>query len=147
MNAYMNVYASLSNICKRFADENPSYQREVMDFDDNVDTSEYPKKNLIGSYQFDYEEDTTMITGTCVFPVSTTETADTHLVSEIIGKLAMFVREQTKHPLYDYESGQIIGLMTAQNSLMISPMTKTTNRQFKYLLQSFGVDRTASFQP
>lgn len=147
MNPHMNVYASLLNICKRFKDANPGYALEVMDFDASVDVNEYPQSSLIGIYQMDYSEDDTMIMCDCVFPVSTMATKDTREINEMAGALAMFIRSQTKHPFIDYASGQNVGLMVAKNGLSISPVTKTTNRQFKYVLQTFVFDRTTSFLP
>ncbi len=148
MNPYMNTWSSLMNIVKRFIEANPDFNIvEGMDFDANVEINEYPAGNLVGIYQVDYTESGPLIYVQCAFPVSITSSEDVIKLNQMAGKLAAFVRNETRHPFYHYESGAPVGLMIARDELAISPISKTTNRQFKFILQGFIVDRTATFQP
>lgn len=147
MNPYLNVWSTMLNIANRFAAANPSYNLTIMDFDENVAENEYPAGNLAGIFQLEYGEDDTMIDVTCVFPISVPADTELHVLSEIVGKFVTFVRRDTKHPFFDHASGQQIGLATARNSLLVSPVVNTNNRQFKYVMQSFGFDRTSAFLP
>ena len=148
MNPYMNCWATALNIAKRFSDDNPGFGiAEVMDFDANVAETEYPSGTLIGIYQMSYIEKGPLIYVQVVFPVSIDSDTDISVLNQVTGKLGAFVRTETKHPFYNYESGAPVGLMIARDELEISPLIKTTNRQFKFVAQGFIVDRTATFQP
>lgn len=148
MNPYMNCWATVLNIVKRFKEENPEFELgDVMDFDANVEETDYPQVNLAGIYQMEYNEKGSLIYVQCVFPVTITSDSDTTTLNKIAGKLAAFVRSETRHPFFNYESGAPVGLMVARDDLAISPLVKTTNRQFKFVGQGFIVDRTATFQP
>lgn len=146
MNPYMNCWATVMNIVKRFNEANPGYELTPMDFDNNVLEQEYPEGNLTGIYQMEYSESGSLIYVQCAFPVSVNSDTDATVLNEIAGKLGAFVRSETRHPFYDYASGAAIGLMVARDELGISPMMKTTNRQFKFVAQGFIVDRTSTFQ-
>lgn len=148
MNAYMNVYATMLNICKRFKEEHPEHEfSEVMDFDANVAENEYPSSTILGIYQFEYNEDHTMIYAKCAFPITTVASEDTMRLNQIVGEFAQFVKAETRHPLFNMDTGVPIGLVTARDDLFVSPMVKTTNRQFKFVLQTFVFDRTSAFVP
>lgn len=144
VNTYQNLWASMLAICNRFAQAHPEYGLTVVDFDENVSESEYPEGNLIGIYQMEYSEDDTLMYGRLMFPMSF---SDTFMAVEAVGKFANFIKSQKSHPYILYESSQQIGRLVALNELNISPTIKTTNRQFRFILQGFAVDRSASFLP
>lgn len=140
-NNYQNLWASLLNICKRFIEENPQYNLTPFDFDENVAESEFPAGNLLGVYQLDYTEDDQLMYGRLLFPMSFD---DTFMATEAVGKFANYVRSQKTHPFIHYGNGQPIGRLVALNELNVSPVVKTTNRQFRFILQGFAVDRSVS---
>lgn len=144
VNTYQNLWASMLAICNKFAQENPEYNLTVVDFDENVSESEYPEGNLIGVYQMEYSEDDTLIYGRLMFPMSF---SDTFMGVEAVGKFANFIRAQKAHPYILYSNSQSIGRLVALNELNVSPAVRTTNRQFRFILQGFAVDRSSSFQP
>jgi hypothetical protein len=144
VNTYQNIWASMLAICKRFAETYPEYELTVVDFDENVSESEYPAGNLIGVYQMEYSEDDTLMYGRLMFPMSFN---DTFMAVEAVGRFANFIKAQKSHPYILYSTSQQIGRLVALNELNISPTIKTTNRQFRFILQGFAVDRSASFLP
>lgn len=144
VNTYENAWASSLAIAKKFAFQNPEYGLTPWDFDENANEQDFPDGNLIGIYQFDYSEDDTMITTNLMFVLSIN---NTFKQNEAVGKLVNMVRSQTRHPFIHYGNGQQMGTMVALNNLNVSPVSKSTNRQFKFILQSFGFDRTTSAQP
>lgn len=144
VNTYQNAWASSLAIAKKFAFQNPDYELTVWDFDENANEQDFPDGNLVGIYQFDYSEDDSMITTNLMFVISIN---DTFTQNEAVGKLVNMVRSQTRHPFIHYGNSQPMGLMVALNNLNVSPVSKSTNRQFKFILQSFGFDRTTSAQP
>lgn len=144
VNTYENAWASSLAIAKKFAFQNPEYELTPWDFDENANEQDFPDGNLIGIYQFDYSEDDTMITTNLMFVLSIN---NTFKQNEAVGKLVNMVRSQTRHPFIHYGNGQQMGTMVALNNLNVSPVSKSTNRQFKFILQSFGFDRTTSAQP
>lgn len=139
INTYQNAWASSLAIAKKFAFQNPEYELTVWDFDENVNEQDFPDGNLVGIYQFDYSEDDSLIQTNLMFVLSIN---DTFKLNEAIGKLSNMVRSQTRHPFIHFGNGQQIGLMVALNNLNVSPVSKSTNRQFKFILQSFGFDRS-----
>lgn len=148
MNPYMNCWASSLNIVKRFKDDNPGYNlADPMDFDANVEENEYPAGTVAGIYQMEYTEKGPLIYVQVAFPITITSDEDITTLNEIAGKFAAFVRNETKHPFYNYPNLAPIGLMVARDELAVSPLVKTTNRQFKFVAQGFIVDRTATFVP
>lgn len=148
MNPYMNCWASVMNVVKRFKDENPQFNIvEIMDFDASVDENEYPNGNVAGIYQMEYTEKGPLIYVQVAFPLSITSEEDITTLNTMAGKLAAFVRNETKHPFYDHATQAAVGLMVARDELAVSPLVKTTNRQFKFVAQGFIVDRTATFRP
>lgn len=147
MNPYMNCWASVMNIVKRFSEQNPNYALTVMDFDANVEENEYPEGNIAGVYQLEYSESGPLIYIQLAFPVSISSDSDITSLNEMTGKLAAFVRNETKHPYYIHPTNSPVGLMTGRDELAVSPLVKTVNRQFKFVAQGFVVDRTATFQP
>lgn len=141
LNNYQNAWASMMAIVKSFIQANPSYGLTPFDFDENVNESEYPKGNLAGIYQLDYAEDTSMMTVRLMFVLSID---DTFMLNEAVGKFVNHVAEQTRHALYNYGNETVIGHLVALNELAVSPATKSTNRQFKFILQGFAFDRSSS---
>lgn len=141
VNNYQNMWASLLSICKQFAAAYPQYNLTVFDFDENVAESEYPKGNLIGVYQLDYSEDDALMYGRVMFPMSFN---DAFMATEAVGNFVNFVRSQKHHPFIHYGNGQPIGRLVALNELTVSPVVKSTNRQFRFILQGFASDRSAT---
>lgn len=141
----MNAWASAFKICKDFADENPAYDFEVFDFDSNVIEKEYPNKNLIGVYDFEYAELDGLAYLSFAIGISPTkESMDNHNLNEVTGKLVRYVARQSRHEFVDYESKASVGLLVALDDLNVSPLTKTSLRQFKFVLQRFVYDRGLS---
>lgn len=141
VNTYENSWASMLAIANRFKLENPQYNLTVFDFDENVNEQEFPAGNLVGIYQFDYEEDDSLMQSHLMFVLSIN---DTFTLNEATGKLVNKIRSQTRHPYIHYGNGQPIGSVVALNELRVSPVTKTTTRQFKFILQGFAFDRATS---
>lgn len=144
VNTYENIWASMLALCNRFAQEHPEYNLTVFDFDENVSESEYPTGNLLGIYQLEYAEDDTLIYGRLMFPMSFD---DKFMGVEATGKFINYIRAQKVHPYIHYANSQPIGRLVALNELNASPSVRTTNRQFRFILQGFAVDRSATFQP
>jgi hypothetical protein len=144
VNTYENVWASMLALCNKFKELHPEYNLTVVDFDENVSESEFPEGNLIGVYQLEYTEDSDLIYSRLMFPMSFN---DTFMGVEAVGKFVNFIRTQKVHPYIHYSNSQPIGRMVALNELNVSPAVKTTNRQFRFILQGFAVDRSASFRP
>lgn len=144
MNAYLNTWSSLLNIPTRFAAQNPDFNfQDTVDFDD-VDGEQLPKGNLIGVYQFDWSAPD-LIYAQCTFPISTELDVSSLVLNTAVGKFCQMVGNGSMHPLYNYENGAIIGHMKGTDKLSVSPMIKTKSRQFKFILQSFALDRTVAF--
>lgn len=148
MNPYLNVWATMLNLVKKFKDDYPQYElHDPMDFDANVSENEYPVGNLAGIFQLEYSEEGTLIEASCVFPLSVPADRPLHELNELTGLMVMKLRMNVRHPFYDYKSGQQIGLMTCGDALRVSPVVTTENRQFKYVQQTFKFDRSSSFLP
>lgn len=143
VNNYQNTWASMLAIAKAFAAANPEYGLTVFDFDENVNEQEFPAGNLVGIYQFDYDEDGDLFSSHLMFVLNIN---DTFKLKEATGKLVNFIRHQKRHPFFHYENGQRIGSLVALNELSVSPVNKTTNRQFTFVLQGFAIDRAVSGQ-
>lgn len=140
-NNYQNAWASMMAIVKTFAQSHSEYNFTPFDFDENVNESEYPAGNLIGIYQLDYGEDSSMMTTRLMFVISI---SDTFQLNKAVGEFVNYVAEQTRHPLYNYGNQAVIGHLVALNELAVSPATKSTNRQFKFILQGFVFDRSTT---
>lgn len=141
LNNYQNAWASMLAIVKRFIQEHPEYDLKPFDFDENVNESEFPAGNLAGIYQFDYSEDDTLMFSRLLFVLNI---ADSFKLKQATGELANMIASQTKHPLYNYGNQAVVGHMVALNELQVSPVNKTTNRQFTFILQGFAFDRSSS---
>lgn len=144
VNTYENIWASMLALCKKFAADHPEYELTIFDFDENVSESEYPAGNLLGIYQLEYAEDNDLMYGRLMFPMSFD---DKFMAVEAVGKFANYIRNQKSHPYIHYANSQPIGRLVALNELNVSPSIRTTNRQFRFILQGFAVDRSASFLP
>lgn len=142
LNNYQNAWASMMNIVKRFIQAHPEYELTPFDFDMNVTEKEFPTGNLIGVYQMEYTEDDTNMYARLMFPISID---DTFLLNQVVGEFVNFIAAQERHPLINYGNSQTIGQMVALNELNVSPAVKSTNKQFKFILQGFAFDRSSSF--
>jgi hypothetical protein len=148
LNPYMNAWASVLNIVNKFVENNPQYAgMTIMDFEGNVDQDEYPEGTLGGIYQFEYLEKGSLIYIQVVFPFSVDSNSDMTKLNDLVGAFAAYIRNESKHPYFHYQSKAPIGLLVARDELEVSPLGKTTNRQFKFVAQGFIVDRTATFSP
>jgi len=137
-NNYQNAWASALAIVKLFKAQHPEYNLTVFDFDENVNEQEFPAGNLVGIYQFDYTEDDSLMYSRLMFVLNIN---DTFTLNKATGELVNLVRSQTKHQFVNYGNQAVIGQMVALNELAVSPVNKTTNRQFKFILQGFAFDR------
>lgn len=142
LNNYQNAWASMMHLVKRFIAQNPQYNFTPFDFDMNVTEKEFPTGNLIGVYQMEYTEDDTNMYARLMFPISMDDTFE---LNEAVGKFVNFIASQERHPLVNYGNSQVIGQMVALNELNVSPAVKSTNKQFKFILQGFAFDRGSSF--
>lgn len=141
MNNYQNTWASMMAVVNTFKAQHPEYNFTVFDFDENVNEQEFPAGNLIGIYQYDFSEDQELMYSRLMFVVNIN---DTFMLKKATGELVNAVRYQTRHPFINYGNGAVIGHMVALNELAVSPVNKTTNRQFTFILQGFAFDRSAS---
>lgn len=140
-NNYQNAWASLMAIANLFAQQHPEYGLTPFDFDENVNENEFPAGNLIGIYQYDYSEDESLMYGRLMFVLNID---DTFKLKQATGELVNMIAYQTRHPFYNHGNQAVIGQMVALNELAVSPVNKTTNRQFTFVLQGFAFDRSTT---
>lgn len=138
---YRDCLFSLLAFCKKFAEDNPSYDFVIEDFDGHADINEFEDSNYIGIMEYEFEDDEGPIEVTCALGIMMFQDTKIQSLRALMSQLMMRLRPGTKIPLVVSDTGARIGTLTVARPTRALPISREAkNRPVQFIGVRFLTD-------
>lgn len=143
-NPYLDVQKSLLAFCKNFAEDNPSFNFMIEDFDAHADINEFEKANYIGIMEYEFEDSGGPIEVDTMIGVMMLHDDKIRNLRELIGQLAMRLRPGSSVPVVNGSTGDALGRLKVSDMRVLPISREAKNRPVQFIGVHFLSDMATS---
>lgn len=144
MNEYRDTFSSLLRFCTDFTldMQGLGYDLEVINFDAAGEAQTWPKKDVVGLGEFNFELDDGFIMVQAVFAVSTYEDTNNFRLNEQMNQILNRLLPGGRIKLFDGSSGRQRGFLVVRNGTRVAPPLSSQTRTVQPVMVSLISDQT-----
>lgn len=135
---YRNLHASIMRFCQEFATSfvggvTPTFEN----FDASWQEAELPDNDLIGYFALTYTMNDHFVEGSVQIGYSVKEDKNLFRLVNAIDTLASHLKPTDKLPIYDADTGSLLGHMVCTNGTSVFPVAGSKTRPVQFIGVNF----------
>lgn len=140
---YKDLHTSIIRFCRDYAETwGPA---SFVNLDAAWDEAQLPEGDLVGPMGLSFEIDDQLIEGSVQIGYSTINDKNLFRLVDKVSGLAELLRPGSRIPIYDADSGALVGQLMIMNGTRIMPISGTKHRPLQFIGINFGT--TITYQP